>query len=96
MKIIRIVKEVGRNSRVDWITILILTALTALALGAGGVYLYNAVMRGEIVGNTVAPTTSVNILDGKALTTVTEDFDRKDEVSRETRAGYAGLGDPSI
>ncbi len=96
IKLIKIIKEIGRNARVDWIAILFLSVVTATTLAIGGVYLYNAVVKGDIQGNETPPAVSSATLNEKAISSVIADFDQRAEISKKARAGYSGVGDPSI
>ena len=67
MNIFKIFKEIGRNAHIDWAAIFILTMGTIIALAIGGVYLYNAVMAGEIQGGAVPATVSASKFDEKVI-----------------------------
>ena len=96
MKIIKIIKEVGRNAHIDWIAILVLSIGTALALAIGGLYLYNAVVKGDIQGSTPVPAISFKKFNEKAVSSTVGEFNQREEISKTARAGYAGVSDPSI
>lgn len=92
----KIIKEIGHNAHIDWIIILFLSTATALALAIGGLYLYNAVMKGNIQGSEATPSISLEKFNEKAISSVIQNFDRREEASRKALAGYGGFEDPSI
>jgi hypothetical protein len=92
----KIIKEVGRNPHIDWIAIVFLSTTIVAVLAIGGIYLYNAVNRGEIQSDGAEPASTAKNLDKKALSAVIQKFSEKEEVTRRMQSGYAGPSDPSI
>jgi hypothetical protein len=91
----KIFREIGRNTQIDWMIIIFCTTAVIASLAFGGIYLYNAVTRGDIQG--VA--NNVNLgrnLDIKTLSLVASDFSARADVTKRVRAGYSGPRDPSI
>jgi len=96
MKIINPFKEIGRNAYVDWLVILLVTTIVIVCLAIGGVYLYNAVVKGEVKGQEGAAPLPAIRFDEKALSKVMIEFDARGEASKKALTGYTGIGDPSL
>ena len=92
----KIIKEIGRNPHIDWITIIFLTSVIAIVLAIGGIYLYNAVTKGDFQDMPINQASSLKKLDEKALSLVIKRLSDKDEISRKVKAGYTGPSDPSL
>ncbi len=91
----KIFKEIGRNVYIDWIIILFFVAITTTALAFGGIYLYNAVTKGDIQGGNGTNSLG-NKLDTNILSLVVSDFSSRADVTKRVGAGYSGPRDPSI
>ena len=92
----KLLKEIGRNARVDWIVILLSSIVVAIVLAIGGFYLYNALMKGDIQGNQAISAVPPSKFSEKTLSSFTNTLDERAAMSITTLAGYRGVGDPSI
>lgn len=92
----KLFKEIGRNARVDWILILAVSVVIAIVLAIGGLNLYNAVQKGDWRVNDTAVVVPASKFNEKVISSFISTFDERDEASGKARAGYAGVGDPSI
>ena len=91
----KIIKEIGRNPQIDWIIILSLSVIVIIILAIGGINLYNAVTSGNIQG-TPAVSPDLQRFDDRSVSSVTELFSQREDISKKAKAGYSGVGDPSI
>lgn len=91
----KIIKEIGRNPNIDWITILFLSGVITIVLAFLDYSLYNAVMRGSIRGGVESEAPSTTKLNEKVIGTVINNFDKKAEESKKVMTGYVGSTDPS-
>lgn len=91
----KIIKEIGRSPHVDWIIIIFSAIFLVIALAITGIYLYNAVNRGN-AESAVNMVNSSRILDQKKIAEVLERFYVKEQASEKVRDGYTGPSDPSI
>ncbi len=91
----KFIKEIGRDPRIDWFLILLVSVVTAAALAIGGYYLYNAVTSGT-AGEKPSAASEAPKLDEDVITSVIGKFKEKEVVSVNARKGYASTTDPSI
>lgn len=94
-KNIRILKEIGRNAYVDWVTITVLFFLVAIVLVGGSTYLYFAVTKGRIQSTQTEPEPIAEVFNKKELERIITLFDKKLEKSEKAGIGYSGIEDPS-
>ncbi len=92
----RAMKEMGRNSYVDWIVIIFLSFIVAIVLIAGSMYLYFAVTKGNIRFTTVSdPEATAASFDERKLVEVISTFDQKNAVTEQAKRAFTGITDPS-
>lgn len=92
----KIIKEIGRNPHIDWITILFVTLVITSVLAFLSYSLYNAVTSGSIQGGEAPVAPSTSKLNEKVISTVINNFDKKAELREKVMTGYSGPTDPSI
>jgi hypothetical protein len=90
-----IFKEFFRNPYLDWLAVLIITAVLFITLAFMGLSLYNAVTEGKIVG-TAPKSATFTKPDEQIISAVVDLFEKREETSAKARAGYTGQPDPSI
>ncbi len=92
----RALKEMGRNSYVDWIVIIFLSFTVAVVLVGGSSYLYFAVTRGNIRFTTTPdPEAAASSFDERKLVEVISTFDQKNAVTEQAKRAFTGITDPS-
>lgn len=92
----RALKEMGRNSYVDWIVIIFLSFIVTAILIAGSTYLYFAVTKGNIRFTTVSdPEATASSFDERKLMEVISAFDQKNAVADQAKRAFTGISDPS-
>lgn len=92
----KIIKEIGRNPNVDWITILVVSVIVTAVLGFFGYSLYNAVTHGTIQGEDAQASTSFKKLNEKGISSVIDLFADREEARGSVSRGYTRTTDPSI
>ncbi len=90
------IREIGRNSFVDWILILIISLILIIIFITNSFYLYRAVTSGKIKSTDIINPSSEKVFDPKDLSSIINHFNTKEEVSIQAKKGYIGPGDPSI
>ena len=91
----RFFKEIGRNTYVDWILIIVLSFIVAVILALGSVSLYSSVTKGNIKGANVKVAESPDIFSTTDLSNLIRTFDQKAAKTTEAEKGYVGGADPS-
>ena len=91
-----ITREIGRNPRIDWIIVLILSFILAISVALGSIYLYKAVTKDNINSIPISKVEIDKIFNSKALSQVLNNSYEKGEIWKKVKNGYTGLADPSI
>lgn len=91
----RALKEMGRNSFVDWIVIMFLSLTVALVLVAGSAYLYFAVTKGNIRFTAAPASEETATFDDSKLVTTISVFNQKAAVTDQAKRAFTGISDPS-
>jgi len=92
----KIQRELTRNPYIDWIAIIATNLLLLIVLAIVGIYLYNAVVRGEIGTKSEVNAGSSKEFDKSNLSSVIKRFSSKEKESARAATEYSGYGDPSM
>lgn len=96
MSSLRIIKEIGRNPNIDWITTLVVSVAIILSLGFADFTLYNDVVNGSIQGTAETAGSSYGRINERAIESAISRFEHKEEIYTKVLGGYTGYGDPSV
>lgn len=91
----RAMKEVGRNSYIDWLMIISITVIVIVVLAIGSTYLYFAVTQGRIQYTVSTSSGDAISFDSKVLAETIKIFDAKASKSEQATRGFSGITDPS-
>ena len=91
-----ITKELGRNPRIDWISVIVLSLILAIIVVLMSLYLYKVVTKDNMISASVPKSKISSTFDSDALSRVTDIYNLKDDNSKKAKAGYSGPSDPSI
>ncbi|HEY4503781.1 MAG TPA: hypothetical protein VJJ28_01575 [Candidatus Paceibacterota bacterium] len=91
----KFIKEITRNPHIDWIIVLLLSVIITAILAIKALYLYNAVISGNIQEISKTSSNSQGFNE-KSISSVLELFSQREEMSKKAKVGYSGVGDPSI
>jgi hypothetical protein len=92
----RIIKEIGRNPIIDWMTLLAVSTLVLITLVFVSFTLYKTVTDGSIEESLGQTSTSFKKVNEKAISTVVDRLEAKAEATKRFRSGYSVTSDPSI
>ena len=89
-------KEIGHNPYIDWILIISLSCIVTIVLALSGIYLYNAVTKGDIQRSSLASPNVKKDFDTKVLSSIIKALSQKEDIIKKTKIGYTGSVDPSL